>query len=285
MYTTAPGGSGGGGSSQFFQAAVIYRPGVPSAGNAVATWAEVDALIAANNGAINVYLDPQFGVPNVDMVTNCFGATRFAPLVLSPSAGTNELVIDDGAQLQNPAIFAGNMNIHGAPTAVSSILMSLGSPLFVREGCSFTQDAGAAVSLVSNTNPAFGQTVLLEGGVFVNNEPTLPMIDTVAAGLYILASLLTFQQPVPQTLVGGGAGGTLVWLTDSTILQNQQTLYLGTQVNQRTSLQGAIQPDTGNTASRPTYSLQTGQMYFDTDLGQPIWYNGTNWVNAAGVVV
>lgn len=277
VYQITPGGGG-----VYFQPAIIYRPGVPSSGAAVATWAEVAAQIAATQGATIVFVDPTFGVPNVDAVTDCFGATRFQPLSLS---GVNELVIDDGAQLINPAIFAGNMNVHGAPTTIPGVLMTLGSPLFIREGAGFTQDAGATVSFVQNTNVGFGQIVLLEGAVVANNEPTISVIDTVAGGFFIIATVLTFQQPVPQTLVGGGAGGTLVWLTDSTIVANQQTLYAGTQVNQRTSKQASIQPDTGDTASRPTYSLETGQMYFDTDLGLPIWYNGVLWVDAAGVPV
>ena len=40
----------------------------------------------------------------------------------------------------------------------------------------------------------------------------------------------------------------------------------------------------GATADRPT-SPNTGQMYFDTTLGYPIWYNGTAWVKATGTIV
>ena len=40
----------------------------------------------------------------------------------------------------------------------------------------------------------------------------------------------------------------------------------------------------GTTANRPTQGI-TGQTYFDTDLGYPIWFNGTDWVNATGQVV
>ena len=41
----------------------------------------------------------------------------------------------------------------------------------------------------------------------------------------------------------------------------------------------------GATADRPTFNLSVGQYYFDTDLGIPIWYDGTDWVDAAGTVV
>jgi len=41
---------------------------------------------------------------------------------------------------------------------------------------------------------------------------------------------------------------------------------------------------TGSTGSRPSGPV-TGQRFFDTTLGIPIWFNGTNWINAAGTIV
>ncbi len=40
----------------------------------------------------------------------------------------------------------------------------------------------------------------------------------------------------------------------------------------------------GPTAERPS-EPRDYQMYFDTDLGLPIWYDGTDWVNAEGIIV
>lgn len=40
----------------------------------------------------------------------------------------------------------------------------------------------------------------------------------------------------------------------------------------------------GDTASRPS-SPGIGLMYFDTDLGIPIWWNGNGWVDATGTLV
>jgi hypothetical protein len=39
----------------------------------------------------------------------------------------------------------------------------------------------------------------------------------------------------------------------------------------------------GNTVSRPISPL-AGQQYFDTTINKPIWYNGTNWVDATGTI-
>jgi hypothetical protein len=53
--------------------------------------------------------------------------------------------------------------------------------------------------------------------------------------------------------------------------------------------QALILPDSGTTLNRPINTglikLRTGQTYFDTTLGIPIWWNGTNWVNASGASV
>ena len=69
-------------------------------------------------------------------------------------------------------------------------------------------------------------------------------------------------------------------------LNNALRLYFG-QVDNIT--QALTIPDSGVTADRPINTtlikLQIGQYYFDTTIGRPIWWNGTNWINAAGTIV
>ncbi len=45
------------------------------------------------------------------------------------------------------------------------------------------------------------------------------------------------------------------------------------------------QESSGTTAKRPVKNLFIGRPYFDTTLNRPIWYTGTNWIRADGVVV
>lgn len=40
----------------------------------------------------------------------------------------------------------------------------------------------------------------------------------------------------------------------------------------------------GSSSGRPTNAV-IGEAYFDTTLGKPIWFNGTNWVDATGATV
>lgn len=41
----------------------------------------------------------------------------------------------------------------------------------------------------------------------------------------------------------------------------------------------------GLTADRPVDGISAGDYYFDSDLGIPIWYDSTNWIDATGSTV
>jgi hypothetical protein len=41
-------------------------------------------------------------------------------------------------------------------------------------------------------------------------------------------------------------------------------------------------PNSGPSTSRPTQRLLVGQVFFDTTLDRPIWWNGEYWINAIG---
>ena len=63
---------------------------------------------------------------------------------------------------------------------------------------------------------------------------------------------------------------------------------IGTMINNSVTVTGTyhigIKPSSGNTANRPA-NVSVGLQYFDTTLGKPIYYNGTNWVDATGTTV
>jgi hypothetical protein len=40
--------------------------------------------------------------------------------------------------------------------------------------------------------------------------------------------------------------------------------------------------ESGVSANRPVKGLWIGRQYFDSTLGYPIWYDGTQWVDATG---
>jgi hypothetical protein len=65
-------------------------------------------------------------------------------------------------------------------------------------------------------------------------------------------------------------------------LNNALRLYFN-QIDNFT--QAVTVPASGATADRPTERLQVGQYYFDTTVGLPIYWDGTDWIDAAGNVV
>ena len=66
----------------------------------------------------------------------------------------------------------------------------------------------------------------------------------------------------------------------STRVWRRQSISL-TNYTQWTRLDGF---DAGVTANRPTNYINAGSTYFDTTIGKPLWYNGTNWVDSDGTI-
>jgi len=75
-------------------------------------------------------------------------------------------------------------------------------------------------------------------------------------------------------------------LTYDVSFENQILSVLRLYFNQLNNYtQATATPDYGTTVNRPTNKLQIGQIYFDTTLDIPIWWNGSKWVNASGTGV
>lgn len=85
----------------------------------------------------------------------------------------------------------------------------------------------------------------------------------------------------PQGVVSAANGSLYLRNTGSYGIQ----IYIKTGVNGSVNGWVALQMrESGATGSRPT-AIQAGQFYFDTTLGKPIWYDGSQWVDATGAVV
>jgi hypothetical protein len=73
------------------------------------------------------------------------------------------------------------------------------------------------------------------------------------------------------------------------LLNAQLRVYFNTLDSTNNQIISAVNtlstPSAGTTGDRPSTDLQVGQFYFDTTINRPIWWDGTNWINAAGTVV
>lgn len=90
----------------------------------------------------------------------------------------------------------------------------------------------------------------------------------------------TFQDDIPNKTKH------FYYLTDPTYFFN--TKNLGPNVSVKGIYSGEIPSDMNTVwnsgSTRPT-EPQKGQRFFDTTLGKPIWFNGTNWIDATGTIV
>src|SRR5271157_865155 len=100
-WPTVPGGSGVS-SLVVFTDGIIFRPGAASLGNVVATWAEVQAVIAATNGALIVFVDDTLAPAAASLgVTDCQSRVTFTSADQHEKPSTTKLILPDGAVLLN----------------------------------------------------------------------------------------------------------------------------------------------------------------------------------------
>jgi hypothetical protein len=275
-------------------AGIIFRPGLPSAGVAVATWAEVQTAIIAADGAITVFIDGQNAachVPASSGVTDCQGATLFQSYNLLAGVGAvaqQTLTIDDGAVLHRPRAIV-QVDIVCACATTSAITFNTTSPptdTLVTNYMGLSLAAGATVPAISigaggqlNILSEFSSTFdsSLAGTTPVISLGTGATLNWVAFGTVVISG----TDPV----TGGGLTATIDFTHDDmTQLPNFVGFgFTGTVTEFRASFAGVASPAQGNTAGRPVPPLvYTGQIYFDTTLQALVAYTGAGWVTPVG---
>lgn len=254
---------------------VIFRPGyIGTADDVKTTWSEVKSVIEASNGGLSIVVDNTSGSCVVTETTNCFGTISFI------GAGANpQLSIADGVQLINPGGVNG-VQMTGAPTIVSSILLTLGSSLVAERGGGYFFETGATLPLIKSTAPFNVFARYLNGGYDTTNAPTIPLITVATGSTTILAAIdCGLIQAEPSNLIDGDATSILIQAGDANNYFIDQTVFAGTKIQQRTDKTSSLLWSNGDTASRPTNAV-VGQSYFDTDLKTNIWWDGTTWVTS-----
>lgn len=122
----------GSAATNTFANGIIFRPGAPSNGNIVRTWAEVKAYVAATNGAINIYVDNSLAPAVVDPGVTDFQGRAFlragSPII---APAPMQLDVPDGAILKDLAgiLFSLNVVLHGTtgPTLSFSRVQTFGA--------------------------------------------------------------------------------------------------------------------------------------------------------------
>lgn len=295
---------------------VVWRPGSPTGLESVQTWAEVEAIIAATQGHLIVVVDGVNAPVPATADTECFGRVIFQCYTASIAALASILVAD-GGRLKNPFTFK-TVGIGGTPTIRPFIEMNTaGQQCIFREGGQFGLLPGSTQPAIDVTAAAnFSEVAFFEGASAFNSSGTVGLgLIRLPAGITFLEARISIAgtQPPPNAYTPdfyeGGAGSTLIRIWDSSATPVPQPNYTGGYFDLPMSFAlGTIYQDTGTpslgagtveaainilkrrvtgagpTANRPAIpaDIDTGGMYFDTDLGIPIWSDGAIYVDATG---
>lgn len=170
---------------------------------------------------------------------------------INPSS--NELRIFGGELLAD-------VTFNGIPTNLLNVFSS--------GTINFNQISGTGVDNLLNTHGGSLGNIVLTALI-----PAAPILSC------------TFQHNAQNnsSLTLNGAFSTISACRSSIPLQSLVMLIGGSTLNQIIYHNSLL--FSGITANRPTMLLHVGQMFFDTTLGIPIWYNGAFWVNAIGIIV
>jgi hypothetical protein len=201
------------------------------------------------------------------------------------SGSTPIASVNDAVNLNTPLEIQCN-EVDIMPTA------GVSSPLKLYNG--YLQYAGfqAAPMAVEDVIWSLPQTDGSAGQVLTTDGATNLSWSTAITGTVSIAQGGTGQTTKANAfnaLAPTTSGGDLIWY-DSGIGGNDR-LPIGSPNTVLTVVAGypSWQPvptiiPSGNTASRPS-SPAAGQTYLDLTLNIPIWFNGTNWINASGTSV
>lgn len=277
IFRTGAGGGGGGGG-------IVWSP----AGNGTAkTWAEVRTLIQSTPVPQRITF-PELGdyVMGVDGEVTDFHGSVFE----GPIGGGVRAIIAPGAQIRN----LGLPSTQGDVTIVGQTNLGLNpigydpqtNPfmLSARIGGSFSNEG--TVPMMAIPNGALIVFVLFEGGK-VNGPGTGPIIFLGTGSICILATTESSLGALDPSWIAGDAT-SLLGIESAGFDFSQIATWAGFS-GFVANIPFNVDGGTGPTALRPIPvmgPMSLGTRYFDADLpptGLPIWWDGTQWINAAGV--
>lgn len=199
----------------------------------------------------------------------------------------------DGPVYRGGSVEQGALNV-GTPTTPETVAGRARFKKAVNLGDPATP-ATADGTLVSASDITSETNVYSKGQAAAAGDE---VVGISSAGLFkkvgtLIASLVTAASNIVNGNLAQGDGSK--GLSDSGIAASAVSGHIASTSNPHSvtktqvglgSVENRVQQylRSGTTAARPTPGT-VGEEYFDTDLGKPIWHNGTNWVDATGTTV
>jgi hypothetical protein len=279
------------------------------------SWGAIYASILAHAGTAIVMVEPDAAPRLVTAGPTNLDNVAFVGLPVSPDASV-AVDLEDGVVL-GPGGGLRSQNVLWRPLCTGTRLIGAGPP------CSFDFDGGGMIGWTdpSATNPirldpGACQIKLTDGAILsgAGMPPGNPLVvvsgggsldilavagseigdHTLGGGIFSSAVVtLDASVTVSPTFFAGFIGVTTAYLDDAAGVAYDDALVtpptLGASNTQAAldALKALSVPPSGTTGARPIGPV-VGQPYFDTSLGLaglPVWWNGADWIDAAGAIV
>lgn len=266
---------------------VIWRPGLPSSGYFLESWAEVYNAVTANQGNLTVFVDALSGATEAEVpIGNGLGWPMFQKVAVKSGHPATDLVseiyFEPGAFFIDPYLFSA-MGVKKEHTGGHVIEMRAGGRLFFDEATVVYSTVGIDEPIILCSAAAC--QILMSKGSNIYTEtfaPTRGLIQTPGGVFLVLA--LTSQLGAtffPHTLEGT-PGDFALTITDSTAKLPPQLYFPNSNIFPFPVAKAEYLTPAGG-ATRPA----TPDLYmpwFDATIGKPIWWDGAAWRLADGTL-
>lgn len=265
---------------------VLWKPGEAPKDGQVAFWSEVVAAIQSTPGSVSVSVDSSLAPAVVQPgIHDLQGRVSFrgVPNSFSFTGPPQVMSLADGAQLVDPAFFETLTVETNCTGAVRAIALSNFRALALNFGAQIRN-----LGTVAPIRVAAGVTVAirLQGQAGLSGSMPIVELDGGGPGGALLVQGLQAPNLDPDVW-SGGVGSLLGYLCDGTWRPPSLSAFFGTYILDGLFAKAErIEPLAGTTGTRPTggvpFGPLLGMMYFDTDIGKPVWWDGAQWVDATG---
>jgi len=220
------------------------------------------SIIGTSESGTILTIDPNDSVVNNTYIfstnsKNLISYFKLNTLTIDPNAGGNIAIAGYrvvALQLARTSVYIENVTVsncrYGVQVSADTIIHSYST--------TFTDISTSVLQLNMG-----GSNVIVTDCTAIDSNTFIEFVDQTNGDNVRIVGTLTLT----NTIMGMDTNATL---------NNGAVIYYGDS------------PWSGTTASRPdmTYNASGSNIpYFDTDLGKPIWYNGTAWVDSTGTGV
>jgi len=251
----------------------------PTGGGDATTFAEVMAFVAANAPPLDIYVEGNVVIP-----VGVF-AMKGSGFIASPDAGGFTVTMADGAQLENLGFIEGSLALVANSTVLTPLVFNAatgGSPdvLFLRFNAALQNDGSVPMIEVPN-NIIFVLSMIFNGALLVGGPA--PVVNGGVGSVIIIGAL--GAATISDNWLTGPGGCTLIYQNVGGVPSPLPTNvgFVGSTV--QNVLTGVSCTGPATRPTNPFGAQPIGTPVFDQSLGVsglPIWWDGTQWIDATG---